>query len=156
MSELIKKIESMISLEENNASGLSSSVEGLSNVLVQEILRSIAHDSRKHAGLYTAILSLLKSESKALTNQEYNSLESIIKKHIEVESTMMEEVKKLLESELDSRINHIMIDIYEDEVKHHALMKHLLKAIIRKEAILEEDVWDMVWSDVPGHGAPIG
>ncbi|MCP8305001.1 MAG: hypothetical protein H3Z50_06010 [archaeon] len=155
MSEVVKKIESMVRMEESYASSLSSSVEGLGNVAVQEILRGIAHDSRKHAGLYTAILSLLKSESRALTDQEYDKLESVIKKHIKVESQMVQEVKKLLEGEWDSRIKHLMRDIYEDEVKHHALMKHLLEAVIRKEAILEEDVWDMLWRDVPGHGAPI-
>ncbi|MCP8310416.1 MAG: hypothetical protein L6N94_02850 [Candidatus Methylarchaceae archaeon HK01M] len=155
MSEVVKKIKDMIKMEESYALSLSSSVEGLDNVAVQEILRGIAHDSRKHAGLYTAILSLLKSEGRALTDQEYQKLESVIKKHIEVESQMVEEVKKLLEGEWDSRIKHLLRDIYEDEVKHHVLMKHLLEAVIRKEAILEEDVWDMLWRDVPGHGAPI-
>ena len=156
MSKLVNKIQNMIKMEENHASSLLASVEGVNNKVVQEILLSIAHDSRKHSGLYSVILSLLKSENQALTDEDYDRIETVIKNHIEIESRMLEEVKILLKGDFDSRIKHLMIDIYEDEIKHHALMKQLLEAVIRKEAILEEDMWDMVWRDVPGHGAPIG
>jgi len=156
MNDIIKKIENMVKMEENHASSLLESVKGLNNLIVKEILRSIAYDSQKHAGLYTAILSLLKKEGKALDDQEYDRIKSVIKKHIEVESRMVQEAKRLLDVEQDRRIKHLMMMIYDDEVRHHALMKSLLEAVIRKEAILEEDVWDMVWRDVPGHGAPPG
>lgn len=156
MDNVIKKIENMVKMEENHASSLSKSVEGLNNLIVKEILRSIAYDSQKHSGLYTAILSLLKKEGKALDDQEYDRIKSVINKHIEVENRMVQEAKRLLDAERDIRIKHLMIMIYEDEVRHHNLMKRLLEAVIRKEAILEEDVWDMIWRDVPGHGAPPG
>lgn len=156
MGDRVKKIKSMVKMEEDYATSLSASLEGLSNVVVRELLRSIAHDSQKHAGFYTAILNLMKSEGKALNDQEYDRLKSVIKEHIEVESRMVQEVEKLLAIEQDKRIKHIVTEIYEDEVRHHTLMKRLLEAVIRKEAILEEDVWDMIWRDVPGHGAPPG
>ncbi len=156
MSDNVKKIKSMVKMEQDYATSLSTSVEGLSNVVVRELLRGIAHDSQKHAGLYNAILNLMKSEGKALDDQEYDRLKSVIKEHIKVESRMVREVEKLLAIEQDKRIKHIITEIYEDEVRHHALMKRLLEAVIRKEAILEEDVWDMIWRDVPGHGAPPG
>ena len=151
-----KKIQSMIGLEENQAINLSASVEGLSNVVVVELLRGISHDSRKHAGFYKAILTLLKSEQKAINEQEYINLQSVIEKHIQIESRMIKEVNSLLKNEKDTRIVQILKQIYDDELRHHTLMEHLLEAVIRREAILEEDVWDMVWSDVPGHGAPPG
>jgi len=156
MSEAVRKIDSMIGMEEKHALSLSTSVEGLSNVVVQEILRGIAHDSRKHAGFYTSILSLLKGESSGITERDYIRLEEVLKKHIEVENRMMDEAKRLLDSEKDSRIMHLLVEIYEDEVKHHALMKRLLNAVIRRETIFEADVWDQLWKDVKGHGSPGG
>jgi len=39
----------MIRLEKENASSLSASVEKLGNVVVKELLRSVAYDSQKHA-----------------------------------------------------------------------------------------------------------
>ncbi|MEM2211393.1 MAG: ferritin family protein [Nitrososphaerales archaeon] len=146
----------MMILEERYASNLSSSVEGLKNVVVKETLRGIAHDSRKHANLYNAILSLLKGEGQLIVEQEYNQIKSILEEHIKVEMRMVNEVKNLLEVERDSRVKHLITEIYEDEVKHHAFMRRLLEAVIRHEAILEEDVWDAIWKDVLGHGAPLG
>ncbi len=157
MNEDAKRIEDLARMEEDHASSLSSSVEGLSNVLVQEILRGIAHDSEKHAGFYTAILrTLLEDEGRLIDEEEYDHLERVIEKHIEVETRMMFEVKQLLEGERDSRVRFLLEEIYLDEEKHHILMKRLLEIVIARETLFEEDLWDMIWKDVPGHGAPLG
>jgi len=156
MVEIVDKMRSMVRLEEDNASSLTASVEGLKNVVVREILRGIAHDSRKHAGLYAAILSLLKDSQPAISEDEYGRLEGVLKKHVEVERQMLREVKQFLEVEKDSRVKRLLLEIYEDEGRHHALMSHLLEAVIKREAIFEKDIWDMLWMDVPGHGAPLG
>ena len=156
MSGVVKKMESMVRVEEKYAASLSASVRGIRNVVVKEILRSIAHDSRKHAGFYTAILSILKGESPAITEGDYDRIEDVIKKHIEVESRMMEETKQLLDAEQDLRVKDLLTEVYGDEAKHHTLMKRLLDAVIKRETIFEEDMWNMLWGDVPGHGAPLG
>jgi rubrerythrin len=161
MDEDIEKIKSMIDMENSNAAGLSESVKGISNVVVREILKGISKDSQKHAGFYNAILSLRKGEGRegegrAILEEDYVRLEKTMKKHIEIELKMMNKVKGLLESEKDRRIRDLLMEIAEDEVKHHALMKRLLEAVIKRETIFEEDYWNMIWMDVPGHGAPIG
>lgn len=155
LDEVIRKIGGMVKMEKTYASSLSTSVEGLSNLVVKEILKSVAQDSLKHAGLYMSILSLVKNESPAIVEEDYNKLGTIIKKHIEVEKEMMMKVKELIETEYDSRVKHLLIEIHEDEVRHHALMGRLLEAVIKHETIFEKDVWEMIWKDVPGHGAPI-
>jgi len=70
MVETVDKMRNMVRLEEDNASSLTTSVEGLKNVVVREVLRGIAHDSRKHAGLYSAIVSLLKDSQPAISEDE--------------------------------------------------------------------------------------
>jgi len=156
MSEEVKKIEGLSKRELVHASNLSESVKGLKNVVVQEVLMGIAHDSRKHAGFYAAIQSILKSDSPAIGEEDYDRLEEVIKEHIDVENLMMQEAKKFLDSAQDLRIQHLLTEIYEDEVKHHKLMKRILETVVRREAIFEEDWWDAIWKDVPGHGAPLG
>jgi rubrerythrin len=156
LSKEIEKIENMVRLEEAHATSLTESVASLNNIVVKEILRGIALDSKRHAGFFTATLSLLRGESQLIVESEYNRLEQVIKKHIEVESRMMLEVKNLLDAEKDSRVKHLLTEIFEDEVRHHAIMKRMLEAVIRRETIFEEDVWDMMWKDVPGHGVPLG
>lgn len=156
MSDEVKKIEGLSKRELEHASNLLDSVKGLKNVVVQEILRGIAYDSRKHAGFYTAIQSILKGDSPAIEEKDYDRLEEVIKEHIKVEKRMMQEAKQFLDSLKDLRIQHLLTEIYDDEVKHHALMKRISVAVVRREAIFEEDWWDAIWKDVPGHGTPIG
>jgi rubrerythrin len=154
MSKEIKTMENMAKMEEDYSADLSASIKGVTNVVIRELLISIALDSQKHAGFYTGIANLLKGESKALTEDEYETLEEALKKHIETESKMVKEVKRLLKAEKDSRATILLKEIYADEARHHALMKNLLVAVITKETIFDEDTWEMLWKDVPTHGAP--
>ena len=144
----------MIGVEEKLAKSLSSSVKGLNTPIVKELLMSISHDSKKHAGLYSAIRSLVKGDSKAMVEEEFDQLEKVIKKHIIVESQMLQEVRKLLEGEKDSRIKHLLIEISKDEIRHHSLLQHLLESVVKRETIFKADVWQILWGDVPGHGTP--
>ena len=108
-----KKINRLEKMEEEYASSLSHSVEGFKNVVVKEILKGIAHDSRKHAGFYNAISSLLKGPSPALEEQDYNRLEKIIEKHIIVEKRMMQEVPKA--TVVITNPTHIAVALKYDE-----------------------------------------
>jgi len=154
MSKEVKRIETMAKMEEDYSADLSASIKGITNIVIRELLKSVSLDSQKHAGFYTGLASLLKGESKALTEDEYETLEEALKRHIETESKMLQEVKKLLKTEKDSRAKTLLREIYADEARHHALMRNLLVAVITKETIFEENAWEILWKDVPTHGAP--
>jgi rubrerythrin len=143
-------------MEQTHASNLSNSATDVKNVIVQGILKGIAFDSHKHAEFYQAILSLLQQSGTALNEDDFNQIAVVIQKHIEIEERMIGEAKTMLDSLLDKRIQHLLTEIYNDEVKHHALMTRILEAVIRREAIFEEDWWDAIWQDVPFHGSPGG
>jgi rubrerythrin len=137
VSEEIDKVSALIDIEKNHALNLLKSVEKLRNVVVRETLKGIAHDSNKHAGFFHAILSLIRDKDPAIAGEDYDRLEKIIERHIKVEELMMEESKKLLSSLEDLRIRHLLKEIYDDEVMHHALMKRILDAVISRETIFE-------------------
>ena len=99
---------------------------------------------------------MLGKVEPAITEEDYVRLEEVIRKHVAVEKQMMEESKHLLYSIKDPRIGHLLKEIYDEEIKHHALMKHILEAVVKRETIFEADWWDFMWEGVPGHGAPIG
>lgn len=146
MSGEIDTVAVLIDMEKNYASSLSESVEKLRSVVVKETLKGIAHDSIKHASFFCAILNLMREEEPVLAADDYDRLEEIIEEHITVEERMVEESRQLLSSLKDLRIQFLLKDIYDDEVKHHALMKRVLEAVINREA-LEEDWWDAVWKE---------
>ena len=152
-----KKFEKQIEIELKNAKSLEDSVKGLKNVLVRELLVSIASDSKKHASFYKALLQFLSAPSTAMTKEEYENLEKIVKEHVQIEAEMVEFIKKLLsEGMLDSRVEYLLRYILEDELRHHALLKGLLEAVVKREVITEDQWWDLVWKDAVFRGTPGG
>jgi len=153
LSDRIKKMEDMAEMEEDYAVAYDKNVMGLGNVAIEELMMSVALDSRKHAGLYRAIATILKG-SLAITDMEYDQLEESLRRHVEVEARMMEEAEALMEWEEDDRVRRLLEEIHADEVRHHGFLSNLLEAVVKRDLIFESDVWGMIWRDVPTHGAP--
>lgn len=153
MDDRVRKMEQMAEMEEDYALRYDEDVAGLGNVAIDGLIKGVALDSKKHAGLYMTIADILKGPL-AITDLEYDRLEVSLKKHIEVEERMMEEAKALMEGEGDDRVRFLLEEIYADEVRHHRFLSNLLEAVVKRDAIFEEDIWKMIWRDVPTHGAP--
>lgn len=153
MVDRIKKMEQMAEMEEEYAVDYDDDVAGMGNVAIAGLMASVALDSKKHAGLYRAIAAILKGPL-AITDVEYDRLETSLKRHIEVEEKMLAESKELLEGEEDDRAKRLLEEIYADEVRHHAFLSNLLEAVLKRDMIFDEEIWALIWRDVPTHGAP--
>ena len=153
MTEKVAKMREMAKLEERYAVDYDDDVAGLGNVAVAELMMSVALDSRKHAGLYRAIAAILEGPL-GITDVEYDRLEAALKRHVEVEVGMLSEARALLEGVEDDRARRLLEEIVADEVRHHKFLSNLLEAVLARDMIFEQDVWDMIWRDVPTHGAP--
>lgn len=153
MGERAKKMEEMAQMEEKYAVSFDKNVAGLGNVVIAELMKGVALDSKKHASLYRAIVSILEGPL-GVTDVEYDQLETTLKEHIKIEENMLAEVKRLLGDEGDKRVIFILNEIYADELKHHKFLSNLLEVVVKRDMIFEEDIWAMIWRDVPTHGAP--
>jgi rubrerythrin len=153
MDDRIFQFEKMAKMEEEYAVEYDKNVSGLGNVAIAGLIGSVALDSHKHAGLYRAIATILKGPL-GITEIEYDQLEESLKKHIEIEEKMIEKSKLLLEGEEDDRARRLLEEIHADELRHHKFLSNLLEAVIKKDMIFEKEIWEMIWRDVPTHGAP--
>ena len=153
MDDRVRKMEQMAEMEEEYALRYDEDVAGLGNVAIAGLIKGVALDSEKHAGLYRATADILKGPL-AITEVEYDKLEASLKRHIDVEERMMGEARALMEGEGDDRVRFLLEEIYADEVRHHRFLSNLLEAVVKRDAIFEDDVWKMIWRDVPTHGAP--
>lgn len=151
MTEKVAKMRELAELEERYAVGYDDDVAGLGNVVVAELMMSVALDSRKHAGLYRAIAAILEGPL-GITDVEYDRLEAALKRHVEV--GMLSDARALLEGVGDDRARRLLEEIVADEERHHKFLSNLLEAVLARDMILEQDVWDLIWRDVPTHGAP--
>ena len=147
-----ERLRMLSDLEEKYALELDREYRGYGNEVVRELIQSVMVDSKKHAGLYKATAYIVEGRSLAITDVEYEELEKRLRRHIEKEQEMLDAAKQMLEEVEDERVQKLLIMIYEDELMHHPFMESLLETILKRETITEEDIWDMLFRDLPTHG----
>lgn len=154
MNERVKRMEQMAKMEEDYAVDYDKNVEGLGNVAIEGLMRSVSLDSEKHAGLYRAAATILTG-AIGITDLEYDTLEKTLERHIKIETKMIEKSKALMDEERDERVKFLLNEIYLDETRHHKFLSNLLEVVVKKDMIFDEEIWDQLWRDVPTHGAPM-
>jgi hypothetical protein len=73
-----------------------------------------------------------------------------------MEAELIKKIGDVLPTVEDEKVKLLLSAILEDEKRHHALLKMVLEILVRGEAITEADWWDLLWKNVPFHGAPGG
>ena len=153
--KVVEFFKEQIRLEQHIVEAITTSLRNVKNPVVKEILRAIAFDSQKHAGIYKAATSIT-AVTPALTDQEYREIEKITQKHIVDEEKAIASLNKILPQIKDKKIKFLLESIAADERKHHELLNKMVELVVKKEAITEEDWWEILWKNVPFHGAPGG
>jgi rubrerythrin len=154
-NEMIEFFKNQIKLEHHIVESVTNSLRNVRNPVVKQVLRAIAFDSQKHAGIYNAAISIT-TVTPALTDKEYREIEKIIAKHIVDEEKAIAALDEFLPKIKDAKIKFLLESIVADERKHHQLLNKIKDLVVKKEAITEEDWWEILWKNVPFHGAPGG
>ena len=147
-------MKEMAEMEEQYAIKLDKDFRGWGNPAVDALIEAVAFDSKKHAILYRTAAYLVEGKSLALIDIQYEDLAASLRKHIETEEKMLKKVKELISKVKNKGAKNLLIEIYSDEVSHHPFMKNLLELALKGETITEEDVFNMVFRDLPTGGAP--
>ena len=156
-TNMVEKFKELSRVEEDYAVKLEGEVRGYGNEVLRDIIGSVAIDSKKHAGLFKACAAITAGESLSLTEDEYNDLIKSLQKHEVVEGNMIKIVDDILTKTKDDRIKMMLNHIKSDEVRHHLLINNITQMVVKREVILEKDVWNQLFRDVLTHGhAPPG
>ncbi|MCW3985570.1 MAG: ferritin-like domain-containing protein [Candidatus Bathyarchaeota archaeon] len=153
--EIMGFFRDQIKLEHHIVESITNSLETVRNPLVKQVLRAIAFDSQKHAGIYKAAMSIT-TVTPALTDKEYRELEKITAKHIADEEKVISTLGEIMPKIKDKKVKFLLESIAVDERKHHELLNKIMELVVKKEAITEEDWWEILWKNVPFHGTPGG
>jgi rubrerythrin len=154
--ELVKFLKDQIKIENKIVESLNKSLPDLGNPTVKGVLKGISLDSVKHAEMYASAVTLLTSVSKALTQENLDKQKDLVEKHIQMEAELIEKIGKVLPTIKDKKVKLLLNAILSDEKRHHELLKKVLEILVKGETITEADWWDILWKDVPFHGAPGG
>jgi bacterioferritin (cytochrome b1) len=128
----------------------------IKNPPVKGVLKGISLDSVKHAELYAAAVTLLTSVSQALAQEHLDKQRKLVEKHIEIEAELIKKLERVIPTIENDKVKLLLNAILADEKRHHELLKVVLNIIVRGETITEEDWWELLWKNVPFHGAPGG
>jgi rubrerythrin len=153
--EMVEFFREQIRLEHHIVESITTSLKNVKNPIVKQVLRAIAFDSQKHAGIYDAAISIT-TVTPALTDKEYREIKGVTETHIIDEEKAISSLDKILPKVRDDKIKFLLESIVADERKHHELLNKIMDLVVKKEAITEEDWWEILWKNVPFHGAPGG
>ena len=151
--KLVEEMNEMADMEEEYAIKLDKDFRGWGNPAVDALIEAIAFDSKKHAILYRTAAYIEEGKSLAVIDIKAEDLEKRLKAHIETEEKMLKKVKEMITKTDNEGVKKILTEIYADEVTHHPFMKNLME-MVKKETITEEDVFNMLFRDLPTGGAP--
>lgn len=79
-----------------------------------------------------------------------------VKKHIAEEERAILSMEEVMNQVQDEKVKLLLEIIFSDEQRHDKLLKEIMNILVKRETIGEEDWWDVLWKNVPFHGAPGG
>lgn len=154
--ELIRFLKDQIKVENKIVESLNKSLPEIGNPAVKGVLKGVSLDSVKHAEMYASAVMLMTTVSKALTQENLDKQKDLVEKHIQMEAELIKKIGNVLPSVKDNKVKLLLNAILADEKRHHGLLKQVLEMLVKGETITEADWWDVLWKDVPFHGAPGG
>ncbi|MGC8896377.1 MAG: ferritin-like domain-containing protein [Candidatus Bathyarchaeia archaeon] len=155
-NELIEFMKRQIKIENEIVDSLNNALINMKNPPVKGVLKGISLDSLKHAEMYAAATELLTRVSQAITQEQLDKQKAVVEKHIRLEAELIKKISDVLPTVENEKVKLLLSAILEDEKRHHELLKMVLEILVRGEAITEADWWDLLWKNVPFHGAPGG
>jgi len=154
--ELVGFLKKQNKIENEIVDSINGALGEIGNPAVKGVLKGISLDSVKHAEMYDAAVKLLTSVSQALSQEHLDKQRDVVEKHICMERELIEKISDVMPTIENEKVKLLLNAILLDEKRHHALLKKVLGILVRGETITEEDWWDVLWRNVPFHGAPGG
>ena len=154
--ELVDLFKNQIKIEKTIVDSVTEGLVEINNPAVKGVLKGISLDSTKHAEMYSSAISLLTNVSQALTEENLDKQRELLEKHINLEAIIIKKLGEVIPSVQNEKVKLLLQAILSDEKRHHALLKKVLDIIVKGETITDNEWWDVLWENVPFHGAPGG
>jgi len=153
--ELINFFREQAKLEGKIVKSINKALKNLKNPVVVSVLKGMSLDSKKHAEMYKAAENVTQV-APAMSEDELNHLNEVVSWHINNEEKIMKRLEEAIKKIHDRKIKLLVESIATDEKRHHELLKTIMDTVVRGETITEDEWWEIIWKNVPFHGAPGG
>lgn len=156
IDELVALFKNQIKVEKEIVDSVTEGLADIENEAVKGVLKGISLDSTKHANMYSSAIDLMTTVPQALTEGNLDKQRELVEKHIRLEAQIIKTLKNVIPSVTNKKVKLLLEAILSDEIRHHALLKKVLDILVKGETITDADWWDVLWENVPFHGAPGG
>lgn len=153
--ELIDFFREQEKLEKEIVKSVGKALETIRNPVVEAVLKGISYDSSKHAEIYRSVVQIV-AVAPAMTEKDYKRLEEVVRRHIEGEERVISRLQEAINKTSNERVKFLLESILADEKRHHDLLNMVMNIVVKGETITDQDWWDIIWKNVPFHGAPGG
>jgi rubrerythrin len=154
--ELVDFFKNQIKIEQTIVDSVKEGLVEIENPAVKGVLTGISLDSLKHAEMYSSAITLLTSVPQALTEKNLDKQRALVKKHIQLETLVIQKLTEIIPSVQNEKVKLLLDAILADEKRHHTLLQKVLEILVKGETITDKEWWDVMWENVPFHGAPGG
>ena len=138
----LKKMKKQKEFEEQTAKSLTPVYEAAKNPLVKTLIHGLILDTTKHAETYQMLIDLntqglVGEESKALGQKE-------VAKHLKEEAFMLKQTQEISEVVKDKNLKQVILNILEDEKKHHKILTELLEMLEKESKEWDAYIYDLI------------
>ena len=140
--DALNKIKKQKDFEDQTAQKLTPLYESAQNPIIKLYLHSIILDTMRHSDTYQMLIDL---NSTAVMGKESKDIgEKELKSHVAEEAIMLKQTKDISEVVKDKKIKQIILNILEDEKKHHRVLSDLLEIFKKESAEWDAYLYDLI------------
>ena len=138
----LSKIRKQKEFEDETAKRLTPTYASAKNPVIKLFIHSIILDTMRHSDTYQMLLDL---NSTALIGTESKEMgENELENHIKEEAIMLKQAKDISEVVKDKKIKQLILNILEDEKKHHKVLTELLKILENESAEWDTYLYELI------------
>ena len=138
LEEIVRKLRKHLRLEKKSVEMYRSTLEKIKSPVLREVLEGILIDSIAHMELLKASINVLKEASKIKFGIEAEEIEEkeeteklikVLEEHLRLEEGAVQNLISLAEKVSIYSIRETLRSLYEDEKRHHILLRNIIMAL---------------------------
>ena len=140
--DALNKIKKQKEFEDQTAKKLTPLYESAKNPVIKLFIHSLILDTMRHSDTYQMLLDLNSSAQMGDESKNIGQKELTI--HIKEEAQMLKQTKDISEVVKDKKIKQLILNILEDEQKHHRVLKEVLEILNKESKEWDAYLYDLI------------
>jgi rubrerythrin len=140
--DALSKIKKQKEFEDQTAKKLTPLYESAKNPIIKLFIHSLILDTMRHSDTYQMLLDLNSSAQMGDESKDFGQRE--LKIHIKEEAQMLKQTKDISEVVKDKKIKQLILNILEDEQKHHRVLEEVLEILNKESREWDAYLYDLI------------